>query len=77
MLAHGLVSPALFIAVTVLYDRHKTRLIKYYRGVGVQMPHFSVLFLLLILLSLHCVCLYQLSHTSKCLNLLELSEDNG
>ena len=49
MLAHGLVSPALFIAVTVLYDRHKTRLIKYYRGVGVQMPLFSVLFLLLIL----------------------------
>ena len=49
MLAHGLVSPALFIAVTVLYDRHKTRLIKYYRGVGMQMPLFSVLFLLLIL----------------------------
>jgi len=49
MLAHGLVSPALFIAVTVLYDRHKTRLIKYYRGVGVQMPLFSVLFLLLVL----------------------------
>ena len=40
MLAHGLVSPALFIAVTVLYDRHKTRLIKYYRGVGMQMPLF-------------------------------------
>ena len=49
MLAHGLVSLALFIAVTVLYDRHKTRLIEYYRGVGMQMPLFSVLFLLLIL----------------------------
>jgi len=49
MLVHGLVSPALFIAVTVLYDRHKIRQIKYYRGIGVQMSLFSVLFLLLIL----------------------------
>ena len=27
MLSHGLVSPALFFCVGVLYDRHKTRLI--------------------------------------------------
>lgn len=32
MFAHGLVSPGLFIAVTCLYDRYNTRLIKYYRG---------------------------------------------
>ena len=34
MLAHGLVSSALFIAVTLLYERHHTRLVKYYRGDG-------------------------------------------
>ncbi len=49
MVAHGLVSPALFIAVTLLYDRHYTRLIKYYRGVAITMPLFGVLFLVLIL----------------------------
>ena len=32
MLAHGLVSSALFMAITFLYDRYRTRLIKYYRG---------------------------------------------
>nr|WRW54357.1 NADH dehydrogenase subunit 4 [Citrus maxima] len=33
MLSHGLVSSALFLCVGVLYDRHKTRLVRYY-GVG-------------------------------------------
>ena len=33
MFAHGLVSPGLFIAVTCLYDRYNTRLIRYYRGI--------------------------------------------
>jgi len=49
MLAHGLVSSALFIIVTFLYDRYSTRLIKYYRGMGVTMPLFSVLLLILFL----------------------------
>lgn len=44
-LAHGLVSSALFIIVTVLYDRHHTRLVKYYRGMTVTMPIYSFLFL--------------------------------
>nr|QPT85926.1 NADH dehydrogenase subunit 4 [Letepsammia franki]QQK55185.1 NADH dehydrogenase subunit 4 [Letepsammia formosissima]QQK55211.1 NADH dehydrogenase subunit 4 [Letepsammia superstes] len=38
MLAHGFVSSALFIAITYLYERHHTRLIKYYRGVTLTMP---------------------------------------
>nr|YP_010323253.1 NADH dehydrogenase subunit 4 [Tenerodus fallax]UKP88388.1 NADH dehydrogenase subunit 4 [Tenerodus fallax] len=46
MIAHGVVSPALFIAVTTLYERHHTRLIRYYRGVVVAMPLFSFIFLL-------------------------------
>nr|QJS34588.1 NADH dehydrogenase subunit 4 [Phanopathes sp. NB-2020] len=49
MLAHGLVSSALFIAVTFLYERHHTRLIKYYRGVSITMPIFAILMLVLTL----------------------------
>jgi len=49
MLAHGLVSSALFIGVTFLYDRHFTRLIKYYRGVVMTMPLFGVLLFILVL----------------------------
>lgn len=45
MLSHGLVSSALFLCVGVLYDRHKTRLIKYYGGITQTMPMFSILFL--------------------------------
>lgn len=49
MLAHGLVSSALFIAVTFIYDRYHTRIIKYYRGMAVTMPLFGLLLLVLIL----------------------------
>lgn len=49
MLAHGLVSSALFIGVTCLYDRHQTRLVKYYRGMMGAMPLFSALMLVLVL----------------------------
>ena len=46
-IAHGFVSPALFILVgAVLYDRFHTRTIRYYRGVVTYMPIFSVLFFL-------------------------------
>jgi NADH-quinone oxidoreductase subunit M len=43
-ISHGLVSSALFIVVTILYDRHHTRLVKYYRGVAVTMPIFATIF---------------------------------
>ncbi len=49
MLAHGLVSSALFIAVTLLYERHHTRLVKYYRGMVITMPLFGILMLSLVL----------------------------
>jgi len=49
MLAHGLVSSALFIAVTFLYERHHTRLVRYYRGMVVTMPLFGTLMLTLVL----------------------------
>jgi NADH:ubiquinone oxidoreductase subunit 4 (subunit M) len=42
MLSHGLVSSALFICVGVLYDRHHTRIIKYYGGLVQVMPVFTL-----------------------------------
>jgi len=45
MLSHGMVSSALFLCVGVLYDRHKTRLVKYYGGLVSTMPMFSTIFL--------------------------------
>nr|YP_010338880.1 NADH dehydrogenase subunit 4 [Bangia atropurpurea]UNJ18847.1 NADH dehydrogenase subunit 4 [Bangia atropurpurea] len=45
MLSHGLVSSALFLCVGVLYDRHKTRILKYYGGLVQAMPIFSILLL--------------------------------
>jgi proton-translocating NADH-quinone oxidoreductase chain M len=45
MISHGLVSPALFLAVGCLYDRHKTRLIRYYAGTARTMPLFAIFFL--------------------------------
>nr|YP_010461290.1 NADH dehydrogenase subunit 4 [Caryophyllia scobinosa]UUF92247.1 NADH dehydrogenase subunit 4 [Caryophyllia scobinosa] len=47
MLAHGFVSSALFIGITYLYDRHHTRLIKYYRGLALTMPVFAISMLVL------------------------------
>jgi NADH-ubiquinone oxidoreductase chain 4 len=44
-IAHGLVSSALFIIVTIIYDRHHTRIVRYYRGITITMPIFSILFL--------------------------------
>lgn len=46
MLSHGLVSSALFLCVGVLYDRYHTRNLKYYGGLVMVMPLFSILFLL-------------------------------
>ena len=44
-LAHGFVSSALFLCVGVLYDRHHTRLVKYYSGMAHTMPIFVTIFL--------------------------------
>jgi len=48
-LAHGVVSPGLFILVgAVLYDRSGSRNIIYYRGLTLLLPIFAVCFLLLV-----------------------------
>jgi NADH-ubiquinone oxidoreductase chain 4 len=44
-LAHGFVSPALFICIGgIVYDRTGTRLIKYLKGLVTYMPIFTILF---------------------------------
>ena len=45
-IGHGLVSSALFIIVTNLYDRHHSRLVKYYRGMAITMPIWAIMFLI-------------------------------
>jgi len=45
MLSHGLISSALFLCVGILYDRHHTRIVKYYGGLVQTMPLFSIFLL--------------------------------
>jgi len=44
-LSHGFVSGALFLCVGIAYDRHHTRMVKYYGGLVHTMPLYAVLFL--------------------------------
>lgn len=44
MVAHGVVSAALFFCVGVIYDRTHTRLLRYYGGLVSVMPLFATLF---------------------------------
>ena len=46
MISHGIVSSALFLCVGMIYERHHTRIIKYYSGLLTTMPIFSSFFLL-------------------------------
>lgn len=45
MLSHGFVSSGLFLCIGVLYERHHTRLLKYYAGLAQILPIFSLNFL--------------------------------
>lgn len=49
MVAHGLVSSGLFMSSAILYVRHHSRAIRYFRGVTIVMPIFSMITLILIL----------------------------
>jgi len=49
MIAHGLVSSGLFMGSAVLYVRHHSRAIRYFRGIVITMPIFSIITLVLIL----------------------------
>jgi proton-translocating NADH-quinone oxidoreductase chain M len=43
-LSHGFVSSALFLIIGVLYDRHHTRILKYYGGLVHVIPLFTLFF---------------------------------
>jgi len=45
MLAHGVVSGALFLCVGVLYDRYHSRLVSYYGGIAQFIPLYAIVFL--------------------------------
>jgi proton-translocating NADH-quinone oxidoreductase chain M len=49
MLSHGFVASALFLCIGMLYDRTKTRLVKYYGGLVHTMPLFSTFLFLFML----------------------------
>ena len=44
-LSHGFVSSALFLLIGIIYDRHHTRMVKYYSGIVHTMPIFTSIFL--------------------------------
>lgn len=44
MVSHGIVSGALFLCIGLLYERHHTRIIRYYSGLLTTMPLFSSFF---------------------------------
>ncbi len=52
MLSHGLISSSLFICIGIIYDRHKTRIIKYYTGLIQVMPLFIIIFFIFTLANL-------------------------
>lgn len=49
MLSHGIVSSGLFFCIGCVYDRYKTRILRYYSGLVLTMPLFSLCFFVLIL----------------------------
>jgi len=52
MISHGVVSGALFLCIGFLYERHHTRIIRYYSGLIHTMPLFSVMFIIFSLANL-------------------------
>ena len=49
MLSHGIVSSGLFFCIGCIYDRYKTRILRYYSGLVSVMPLFSLCLFILIL----------------------------
>jgi proton-translocating NADH-quinone oxidoreductase chain M len=46
MISHGIVSGALFLCIGILYERHQTRIVKYYSGLIHSMPIFTTSFII-------------------------------
>lgn len=52
MIGHGITSSALFLSIGFLYERHGTRVVRYYSGLMHTMPLFSVCFIIFTLANL-------------------------
>lgn len=46
MISHGIVSSALFLCIGILYERHHTRIVRYYSGLVNTMPLFTSCFII-------------------------------
>ena len=44
-LSHGFVASSLFLIISIVYDRYKTRLVQYYGGLASVMPIYVLIFL--------------------------------
>jgi len=51
MIAHGVVSGALFLLVGVIYDRRHTKLMSEFGGLGSVMPHYATIFGIMLMAS--------------------------
>lgn len=49
MISHGIISSGLFFCIGCIYDRYKSRILRYYSGLVFTMPLFCVCFFILIL----------------------------
>jgi NADH-quinone oxidoreductase subunit M len=49
MISHGILSPALFFIVGILYERTHTKKISFYSGVAKVMPALAVFFMISLL----------------------------
>jgi NADH-quinone oxidoreductase subunit M len=49
MISHGILSPALFFIVGILYERTHTKKISFYSGVAKVMPRFAIFFMISLL----------------------------
>lgn len=74
LISHGLVSSALFFLVGILYDRYYTKLLKYYGGLVMKMPIFSLFFFFFSIANLAFPCTS--NFISELLVLIGISEKN-
>jgi len=49
MFSHGIISTGMFFLIGVVYNRHDTRILKYFRGLALTMPIFTVTFFIFII----------------------------
>lgn len=49
MFSHGIISTGMFFLIGVVYNRHDTRILKYFRGLALTMPLFTTIFFIFVL----------------------------